>query len=309
MKKPYFIKSQIIIIDVLLLGFFLLPDLFSQNIDTTQYFQLHLGDRYDYYKISYPLDCPFDGKDSIKLGNYEYSTMVKDTISISGKKYFILTHFIWNWTEDTIRIDSAGNMRFLYQGRDTMLIKFNAMENEWWRVGDFFFAMKSRKDTLKLKLKTFFNCLWVTFGAAHWPEYYFYDGFGKVCECNDYGNYALGKARINGIEYQITTSVINMKPGNGRAEYGTISNYPNPFNPSTIINYKIPADGFVTLKVYDLLGKEVRTLINENKTSGAYSIPFKSENLSSGTYYYQLKIKPSDGSKEIMLQKSMQIIR
>ena len=71
-------------------------------------------------------------------------------------------------------------------------------------------------------------------------------------------------------------------------DYALKQNYPNPFNPSTTITYQIPKDGFVTLKVYDVLGREVATLVNKTKQAGKYSVEFSSNQLSSGTYFYRL---------------------
>jgi hypothetical protein len=65
-------------------------------------------------------------------------------------------------------------------------------------------------------------------------------------------------------------------------------NYPNPFNPSTTIKYQIPELSFVTLKIYDVLGNEIATLVNEEKPAGSYEINFNAANLSSGIYIYQL---------------------
>ncbi len=66
-------------------------------------------------------------------------------------------------------------------------------------------------------------------------------------------------------------------------------NFPNPFNPVTLIRYSLSENSFTTLKVYDALGKEVSTLINENKTSGNYEIEFNGSNLASGVYFYRLE--------------------
>ena len=65
-------------------------------------------------------------------------------------------------------------------------------------------------------------------------------------------------------------------------------NYPNPFNPSTKISYSIPQEGDVTLKIYDVLGNEVATLVNEEKPAGVYEVEFNAGNLSSGIYLYKL---------------------
>jgi photosystem II stability/assembly factor-like uncharacterized protein len=66
------------------------------------------------------------------------------------------------------------------------------------------------------------------------------------------------------------------------------SNFPNPFNPTTTIKFQIPAGGLVTLKVYDMVGREVATLVNEVKNPGIHSVQFNASNLSSGTYFYKI---------------------
>lgn len=73
-------------------------------------------------------------------------------------------------------------------------------------------------------------------------------------------------------------------------DYSLSQNYPNPFNPVTTISYQIPTDGFVTLKVYDVLGKEVATLVNGQKLSGSYIVQFDGSNLSSGIYFYKISV-------------------
>ncbi len=85
--------------------------------------------------------------------------------------------------------------------------------------------------------------------------------------------------------------------------YALAQNYPNPFNPTTTINYQIPKDGFVTLKIYDVLGKEVATLVNENKGTGRYNVNFNASNLASGVYLYQLKVNDFVSTKKLVLLK------
>lgn len=81
-------------------------------------------------------------------------------------------------------------------------------------------------------------------------------------------------------------------------DFELYQNYPNPFNPSTTISYNLANDGFVTLKIYDLVGKEITTLINNFQTKGRYDIQFEADkfNLSSGTYFYVLDV---NGKSEI----------
>lgn len=72
-------------------------------------------------------------------------------------------------------------------------------------------------------------------------------------------------------------------------DYKLLQNYPNPFNPITYISFEIPVGGLVQLKVYDVLGREVATLVNKELKAGKYSYSFNAENLSSGTYFYRIK--------------------
>lgn len=73
------------------------------------------------------------------------------------------------------------------------------------------------------------------------------------------------------------------------SSFELFNNYPNPFNPTTTISYQIPTDAVVTLKIMDILGREVTTLVNEYKSKGKYNITFDAGNLTSGIYVYQIK--------------------
>jgi len=72
------------------------------------------------------------------------------------------------------------------------------------------------------------------------------------------------------------------------SEYILNQNYPNPFNPSTVITYSIPISSKVTLTVYDVLGKLITTLVNENQEAGNYSVNFNAAGLSNGMYFYKM---------------------
>jgi hypothetical protein len=81
------------------------------------------------------------------------------------------------------------------------------------------------------------------------------------------------------------------------------TNYPNPFNPTTKIRYAIAQTSFTTLKVYSITGKEVATLINEEKTPGVYEVNFDGKNLASGIYFYKLQAGNFTDVKEMVLLK------
>ena len=80
-------------------------------------------------------------------------------------------------------------------------------------------------------------------------------------------------------------------------------NYPNPFNPSTVISYQLPVSGNVTLKVYDTLGREVASLVNEEKLPGNYEVKFDGSNLSIGVYFYRLQSGTFSETKKFVLMK------
>ncbi|MCL6099388.1 MAG: T9SS type A sorting domain-containing protein [Bacteroidetes bacterium] len=80
-------------------------------------------------------------------------------------------------------------------------------------------------------------------------------------------------------------------------------NYPNPFNPNTTINYSIPKESFVTIEVYDVLGREVKTIVNENKQVGNYRVEFNASNLVSGIYFYRIQAGNFTETKKLILMK------
>jgi len=80
-------------------------------------------------------------------------------------------------------------------------------------------------------------------------------------------------------------------------------NYPNPFNPTTKISYALPKSGLVTLRVYDVLGREVATLVNEVKNAGSYTVDFSASNFTSGVYFYKLETNGLSDIKKMMLIK------
>ena len=96
------------------------------------------------------------------------------------------------------------------------------------------------------------------------------------------------------------------------SEYSLEQNYPNPFNLSTIIRFKIPGsengklkteNSRVVLKVYDILGKEIKTLVNEKLSPGEYKVPFAINQIPSGIYFYRLQMDGYSETKKMMLIK------
>jgi hypothetical protein len=115
--------------------------------------------------------------------------------------------------------------------------------------------------------------------------------------------------RAGGYNMEIYTAVINspigVRPiaGTLPGKYTLYQNYPNPFNPVTDIRYDISKSAQVKLVVYDILGREVKTLVNEYKSPGSYQINFDASNLASGTYFYRIQAGDFVGIKKMVLVK------
>ena len=110
-------------------------------------------------------------------------------------------------------------------------------------------------------------------------------------------------------EYYDRKAIVDARNITG-AEYDTLptkceveQNYPNPFNPSTIINYSIAFANNVSIKVYDILGMEVETLVNEYKEPGNYKVEFNAIELVSGIYFYKIISGPDRDIKKMLLIK------
>ncbi len=104
------------------------------------------------------------------------------------------------------------------------------------------------------------------------------------------------KAPVVGIENDR-----NILPEN----YALYQNYPNPFNPTTTIKFALKTDAMVNLKIYNILGQEVATLVNNDMTAGMKTINFNASNLASGVYIYRLEVVGKDGSKFVNAKKMM----
>ena len=135
--------------------------------------------------------------------------------------------------------------------------------------------------------------------------------FGKSINLDNYNNVFVsgscvlssGNYGITSIKYSKLTNVPNSSISVQR-EFKLYQNFPNPFNPNTIINYQCSMFNHVAIKVYDVLGNEIATLINERKNAGSSEVEFDGSNLSSGIYYYSLFLdgKLIDTKKMLLLK-------
>ena len=97
----------------------------------------------------------------------------------------------------------------------------------------------------------------------------------------------------------VEKEIITTKP----SDFALSQNYPNPFNPSTTIKYQIPNDGMVSLRIYDVTGQEVKTLVNQAQSRGRYEVNFDASNLSSGVYFYRIQSGSFTKSMKMIILK------
>ncbi|MGA2669523.1 MAG: cellulase family glycosylhydrolase [Ignavibacteria bacterium] len=108
----------------------------------------------------------------------------------------------------------------------------------------------------------------------------------------------------------VDTSVgYKMKPINSPIEFHLSQNYPNPFNPETKIDYSVPKNSMVKLVIYDVLGREIKTLLNEVKSAGMYTLRFDGSSLPSGIYIYRINIIPLEGNNSYTSVKKMVLLK
>lgn len=131
-------------------------------------------------------------------------------------------------------------------------------------------------------------------------------GIYSIRSVYDFGetNYTLNGCVINDIVYGDTTLTgVGDENNSIPTVYGLEQNYPNPFNPTTKIRWQSPSAGYQTLKVYDVLGNEVITLVEEYRNAGTYEIDFDASKLSSGVYFYQYKAGDFSSTKKMVILK------
>ena len=180
------------------------------------------------------------------------------------------------------------------------LISFSASENgslielKWstaTEVNNFGFEIERLQDYKIAELQN------LPAGQASWDKIGFVKGNGNSNSPKSYsfadnlnlssGNYSYRLKQIDN-DGQFEYSSIVEVSFNSPAEFSLKQNYPNPFNPSTKISYALPSKSFVTLKVYDVIGNEVASLVNQEQAEGEHNISFDASSLSSGIYFYKL---------------------
>ncbi len=121
----------------------------------------------------------------------------------------------------------------------------------------------------------------------------------KLIAINSYGSDTLTKT-----SYVFVSQGVGITGNNTIVkDYKLEQNYPNPFNPTTNIRYELPKSGFVKIIVFDALGKEIKTIVNEKQSAGTYNLTFDGSNLPSGVYFYRLRAGDYVETKKLVLLK------
>ncbi|MFQ3599171.1 MAG: T9SS type A sorting domain-containing protein [Chloroherpetonaceae bacterium] len=154
--------------------------------------------------------------------------------------------------------------------------------------------------------------------GATWNTLGFVRGNGTTTEAQSYSfldNSASGKVqyRLKQIDFDGQfeySNIIEVDAGLPKT-FELSQNYPNPFNPTTVINYQLPTASNVSLKIYDVLGKEVATLVNGRQEAGSYNFNFNASNLSSGVYFYRLQASATNGASgsNFVQTKKMMLVK
>ncbi len=286
--------------------------------------------RGSYSSISYFRVTPRDVL-SVLNGNACFSGLVKDILNRPVPNVWV--RFVvkgTNHSSQWLQTDNAGIARFCYSGqspgRDTIIAEIRDVTADTvfatWdypapvEMLAFTSSVEGRNVDLKWTTSSELNNSGFDIERAaeggEWSKLGFVNGSGTVSERRDYAytdrnietgsyRYRLKQIDFNGnFEYYELPEVVSIGVPD---KYELTQNYPNPFNPVTTISYGLPDDGIVTIKVYDMLGREVKTLVNEMKTAGYYKIQFTAADLAGGAYFCRMKAGNFVAVKRMVLLK------
>ena len=186
---------------------------------------------------------------------------------------------------------------YTYDEQGNMLLYLS----EYWENGQWVYSQRSTYtyDT-QGNLTSLWNHSWQN---SAWTPADFHGRYGFSVVDNAGNYYDLGRGYNFTLSYKMIVTEVESEIGNVPGTYTLSQNYPNPFNPNTRIKYSIPKSSQVTLKIFNTLGEEIKTLVNEEKPVGIYELTWNAANLPSGVYFYQLKTGEYINTKKMVLLK------
>jgi len=267
----------------------------SAQTSSHPYFPLEIGNRWDYFLTYHRHGGTF--------WNDTLSVEIIDKVLLSnGKEYFVFSNIFPLWPfSKTKYVRWENNCIYFYKvedSNDCLAFRFDLP------INSFYFDCRGQEIFIWFTT----TLLWgstVVDTLQHHGSHSFSKSFGIIDYFNLYYDsfvdvyYNLYGCKISGQVFgELIADVDQLSI---IQKFKLDQNYPNPFNPSTKIKYSIPEQSFVTLKVYDLLGREVATLVNEEKPTGNYETEFNGVDLPSGVYFYQLKANDYVETKKMIL--------
>ena len=314
MKKNCKIFFYSIVLKSLML--FCLQNSFANDSTAFKYFPLNVGDTYLYIR--------FTNENGIPSSTYIRATITKDTV-INSKKYFLYYNgFPW-MRNNLLRIDSLTGSLNKYDSTNSCSFYF--YERQLDSLGANLNEIPLNCNLGSLSKCTQINGIdiwglnstekifyWETLfgGGGAYEEklfiknigYYSYRMNYHISGYSIYQAYTLKGCVINGITYGDTTVTnVRLIYSNAPSKMELYQNYPNPFNPSTVIKFEVQQSSNVKLSIYNSLGTEVVTLVNEILRAGSYESTFEGSNFTSGIYFYKLDANGYSETKRMLLLK------
>lgn len=268
-----------------------------------EFYPNNIGNSWSYWWIYYnaQLDYYEAGRDKYLIS--------KDTV-VNSIKYWLIKYDYGGYGYNQTfleRIDTATGD--VYRINDFSTNEIFCVDNVYAGVGDTIsisnnrnllycdkIVIKSLRDTV---INNFQTTIREVVGLPSNVKLFFARKIGMLGSGK---NFWIDSAYVNGTVFSNITDV-KLRFNPNVTDYTLSQNYPNPFNPVTNINYSLPKSGYVTIKIYGITGREIQTLVSEEKLSGSYSLQFNAKNLSSGIYFYQIKANGFIQTKKMILLK------
>ena len=256
---------------------------------------------YNMYQIAITNDINLNGKNElIVMGNYDggpiywleangnnsYSVKRKDFIDYGGN---ISALTMTMYEQD---IDMDGKDELVFRGGSLIwILKFNLTENKWDML-------------LYLNINHDYDAMWGNGHNRSFPGLIVNLAFNDIDNDGDNDMFVSTDEDVT-LFFQSNLNVLGIEnPPDILPEYFVLSqNFPNPFNPITTIKYSVPTTSNISLVIYDILGREIKTLVNEEKLPGNYTVEFNGANFSSGVYFYVMRADNFIDTKKFILLK------
>ena len=288
---------------------------FAQTYDDpSKFFPAKTGDMWEYFYYDSPYSDTLQTvtmNDSIDEQGTVFIRQLTCKINpnelISNNLYWIDTlNNVHGYYRDTISIiyKLASS-----QGTQWVIRRYSEHAFEMMRIDSVFELVILGNTTIVKKYRNYFAFDSTEISGIDRENIYLAYGFGLINWQGLEGNgiYYVKGLVINGVLFgdttNVITSVFDVEPFSYVQDYNLYQNFPNPFNPTTTLGYSIPTNNFVTIKLYDVLGNEVITLVNEQKQAGKYEMLYNASNLASGVYYYQINAGDFTQTRKLMLMK------